>query len=59
MHNKLPLNLIDLLKQRTVEGERIEYKRAGMQIQSCGQSVPLLTTLKSWWRLCSNRSELR
>ena len=26
MHNKLPFNLSDLLKQRTVEGERIEYK---------------------------------
>lgn len=23
---KLPINLIDLLRQRTVEGERIEYK---------------------------------
>ncbi len=26
MHSKLPLNLTDLLKQRTVEGARIEYK---------------------------------
>ena len=26
MSNKLPLNLADLLRQRTVEGERIEYK---------------------------------
>lgn len=24
--NKLPINLLDLLRQRTVEGERIEYK---------------------------------
>ena len=24
--NKLPINLADLLRQRTVEGERIEYK---------------------------------
>jgi ATP-dependent DNA helicase RecG len=27
MVNKLPINLLDLLLQRTVEGERIEYKR--------------------------------
>lgn len=26
MNNKLPFNISDLLKQRTVEGERIEYK---------------------------------
>jgi ATP-dependent DNA helicase RecG len=26
MNTKLPLNLDDLLRQRTVEGERIEYK---------------------------------
>lgn len=26
MSTKLPINLIDLLRQRTVEGERIEYK---------------------------------
>ena len=26
MPNKLPINLLDLLRQRTVEGERIEYK---------------------------------
>src|SRR5690606_13686115 len=26
MNNKLPINLDDLLRQRTVEGERIEYK---------------------------------
>ena len=26
MPNKLPINLQDLLRQRTVEGERIEYK---------------------------------
>jgi len=26
MSNKLPINLNDLLRQRTVEGERIEYK---------------------------------
>ena len=26
MTSKLPLNLEDLLRQRTVEGERIEYK---------------------------------
>jgi len=26
MNSKLPLNLDDLLRQRTVEGERIEYK---------------------------------
>jgi len=26
MNSKLPLNLDDLLHQRTVEGERIEYK---------------------------------
>jgi ATP-dependent DNA helicase RecG len=26
MNNKLPINLNDLLRQRTVEGERIEYK---------------------------------
>ena len=26
MHNPLPINLHDLLRQRTVEGERIEYK---------------------------------
>ena len=26
MANKLPINLFDLLRQRTVEGERIEYK---------------------------------
>ena len=25
-NNKLPINLNDLLRQRTVEGERIEYK---------------------------------
>jgi ATP-dependent DNA helicase RecG len=24
--SKLPINLTDLLRQRTVEGERIEYK---------------------------------
>ncbi len=26
MSSKLPLNLDDLLRQRTVEGDRIEYK---------------------------------
>lgn len=26
MHNKLPININDLLKQRTIESERIEYK---------------------------------
>jgi len=26
MSSKLPINLEDLLRQRTVEGERIEYK---------------------------------
>ena len=26
MPDKLPVNLVDLLRQRTVEGERIEYK---------------------------------
>lgn len=26
MNSKLPINLKDLLRQRTVEGERIEYK---------------------------------
>lgn len=26
MPHKLPINLFDLLRQRTVEGERIEYK---------------------------------
>src|SRR6266705_2196914 len=26
MKNKLPINLEDLLRQRTVEGDRIEYK---------------------------------
>lgn len=26
MPSKLPINLADLLRQRTVEGERIEYK---------------------------------
>lgn len=26
MTSKLPINLTDLLRQRTVEGERIEYK---------------------------------
>ena len=26
MSTKLPINLLDLLRQRTVEGERIEYK---------------------------------
>lgn len=26
MSTKLPINLNDLLRQRTVEGERIEYK---------------------------------
>ena len=26
MPDKLPINLADLLRQRTVEGERIEYK---------------------------------
>lgn len=26
MTSKLPINLADLLRQRTVEGERIEYK---------------------------------
>jgi len=26
MADKLPINLLDLLRQRTVEGERIEYK---------------------------------
>ena len=26
MSTKLPINLTDLLRQRTVEGERIEYK---------------------------------
>lgn len=26
MTSKLPINLVDLLRQRTVEGERIEYK---------------------------------
>ncbi|NVD98394.1 helix-turn-helix domain-containing protein [Massilia sp. BJB1822] len=26
MQGKLPINLADLLRQRTVEGERIEYK---------------------------------
>ena len=26
MTNKLPINLQDLLRQRTIEGERIEYK---------------------------------
>jgi len=26
MTSKLPINLADLLRQRTVEGDRIEYK---------------------------------
>lgn len=26
MPDRLPINLVDLLRQRTVEGERIEYK---------------------------------
>lgn len=26
LHRRLPINLDDLLRQRTVEGERIEYK---------------------------------
>ena len=28
MTSKFPINLADLLRQRTVEGERIEYKAA-------------------------------
>lgn len=31
MSTKLPINLTDLLRQRTVEGERIEYKAGWKQ----------------------------
>jgi ATP-dependent DNA helicase RecG len=34
MISKLPINLADLLHQRTVEGERIEYK-AGWNPDPC------------------------
>lgn len=33
MTSKLPINLADLLRQRTVEGDRIEYK-AGWNLES-------------------------
>jgi ATP-dependent DNA helicase RecG len=36
MSTKLPINLNDLLHQRTVEGERIEYK-AGWNLVSRGR----------------------
>ena len=46
--SKLPINLLDLLRQRTVEGERIEYKKAGIQTPSFARCVHSPTTLKTW-----------
>lgn len=50
MNSKLPINLADLLRQRTVEGERIEYKAGwnpgaiaripGMFIPKMGINMP-------------------
>lgn len=41
-NSKLPINLHDLLRQRTVEGERVEYK-AGWN-----QRYRLTTTGRRW-----------
>ena len=30
MHNKLPINIYDLLLQRTIESKRIKYKPTGI-----------------------------
>ncbi len=38
MTSNLPINLTDLLRQRTVEGDRIEYK-AGRNPDANGQLV--------------------
>ena len=38
MPSKLPINLQDLLRQRTVEGDRIEYK-AGWNPESVLHSI--------------------
>ncbi len=48
MQSKLPINLGDLLKSRTVENERIEYK-SGWNPDPIIQkpSVPLPTILKT------------
>ena len=39
MTSKLPLNLKDLLHQRKVEGERIEYKAGWNPDRSCALSL--------------------
>lgn len=36
--SKLPINLIDLLRQRKVEGERVEYK-AGWSLDAIIRTV--------------------
>lgn len=38
MTTKLPINLYDLLRQRTIEGERVEYK-AGWNPQSVLRTI--------------------
>ena len=44
---QLSINLNDLLRQRTVEGERIEYKTGGPPMPSSAPCVPTPTTLKT------------
>ncbi len=45
-----PINLDDLLRQRTVEGERIEYKAAWNmdRIESISREPPKSASRKTW-----------
>ena len=44
MTGKLPININNLLRQRTIEGERVEYKAGWIRRKCCTPSAPSPTT---------------
>jgi hypothetical protein len=58
-NSKLPINLNDLLRQRTVEGERIEYKAGWNPDAVIRTLLRLRQRLREpGWRLCGDRAGL-
>jgi len=56
--SELPINLEDLLRQRTVEGDRIEYKAGGIRTLSSGHSALSLMTSRIWGEVTSSSGRI-
>lgn len=51
MNSKLPINLEDLLRQRKVEGDRVEYKK-GWNPDAITRTRKFLDLVAKWYIIC-------